>query len=906
MQELYSIWVRVTEGGVSLDREFTVRLKDVSNESLTGSSGSDRLTAGVGSDRFYGGGGTDNLSTGAGDDTLDGGAGADTMSGGTGNDLYFVDNALDVVTEASLYGGIDLVRSSASFTLGNYLDHLTLVGSANINATGNIIANVLVGNSGNNTIDGKSGDDTMIGGGGNDSYIADSSKDVVIEYAAAGTDMVTSSQSYVLGANIELLTLSGNLAIAGTGNSMANTIVGNGFANLLDGAGGNDDISGGSGKDTLIGGAGNDTLTGGADADMFMFTTLPNATTNVDTIVDFVAGTDTIRLSKAAFGKLDVGSALAASAFVTGTAATSATSRIIYDAATGDLFYDADGTGAIAKVKVAELTSKPALTAAGISVALLPPTLTLGVDSGGSSRDTITNAGTIQVSGLAGGKWEYTTDNGTTWKTGVGTSFVVSGDGVKSVIARQTDLSGRLSPTSTPLRFTLDTVDPVERVSKLELSSDTGISDTDFITRVASQSVSGELTGVLAAGSVVKVSLDNGTTWQTAAAAAGSTTFALIGVTLSGSNTIKARVEDAAGNASATMSQAYSLDTVVPTEDVVTVAFSSDSGSSLTDLITNVDTQTITGTLNAPLVAGNYVRVSLDDGVTWRTATAAVGSSTFSLGGVTLTGADIMIVRVEDVAGSFSTALNRAYILDTSSATPGKALAFDSGASSIDKITNSGVVTIAGVAEDSTWQYSTNGGTTWINGSGTSLTLNTDGLKNVIVRQIDIAGNISASSTPLTFTLDRVAATPILSLTHDTGVSSTDLVTNDGAVTVQGIELGADWQYSTDNGGTWLTGPDAGIVLTGNGAKSVIVRQFDAAGNASANSNTLSFTLDFDGVDRSSHRAGSRQRCLGHRQHHQQRHGRCLRPVGRRQLAVQHEWRYELDQRHRQQRDADG
>ncbi|WP_181376324.1 M10 family metallopeptidase, partial [Novimethylophilus kurashikiensis] len=52
---------------------------------------------------------------------LDGGLGADSMNGGLGNDVYIVDNAGDTVTEAYTYaqgGGIDLVKSSVSFTLG--------------------------------------------------------------------------------------------------------------------------------------------------------------------------------------------------------------------------------------------------------------------------------------------------------------------------------------------------------------------------------------------------------------------------------------------------------------------------------------------------------------------------------------------------------------------------------------------------------------------------------------------------------------------------------------------------------------------------------------------------------------------------------------------------------------------
>jgi Ca2+-binding RTX toxin-like protein len=212
-----------------------------------------------------------NLSGDAGNDSLNGGAGIDTLIGGAGNDTYIVDSNTDVITEEA-NAGSDTVVSIVSFSLAaiDNVENLTLIGSANIDATGNSLNNVLNGNSsnnsliggdGNDSLNGAAGIDTLIGGTGNDTYFVDTTTDVITEEANSGNDAVSSSVSFSLAAidNVENLSLTGTAEINGTGNSLNNAITGNAAANNLSGDAGNDSLNGGAGIDILIGGDGDDT-----------------------------------------------------------------------------------------------------------------------------------------------------------------------------------------------------------------------------------------------------------------------------------------------------------------------------------------------------------------------------------------------------------------------------------------------------------------------------------------------------------------------------------------------------------------------------------------------------------------------------------------------------------------------
>ncbi len=153
---------------------------------LRGRAGNDDVVGAAGDDAVYGDEGEDTLEGGTGDDFLDGGTGADTLQGGSGNDVYVVDSNGDVVQEdeataslpnddpdaglhQSIGQGIDKVIASISYTLGSFLENLTLATDAgNLTGTGNTLDNEVEGNESDNILVGGGGNDTLTGGEGID------------------------------------------------------------------------------------------------------------------------------------------------------------------------------------------------------------------------------------------------------------------------------------------------------------------------------------------------------------------------------------------------------------------------------------------------------------------------------------------------------------------------------------------------------------------------------------------------------------------------------------------------------------------------------------------------------------------------------------------------------------------
>ena len=238
-------------------------------------SGEARNGTGNNIDNVIRGNGYDNVLIGnKGDDVLNGLDGDDTLVGGLGNDIYYVDSALDVVTEARGEGE-DTVYASVNYALTNtsWVDDLVLIeGSEARGAIGNDIFNTITGNTlnnflnglgGNDTLYGRDGNDTliggtgkdqMIGGAGDDIYYVDNKDDYAVEANGEGNDIVRASVSYSLSNSqyVETLILDGRQDLNARGNNIDNVIVGNTGNNVIEGRRGGDIMTGGGGDDTFV------------------------------------------------------------------------------------------------------------------------------------------------------------------------------------------------------------------------------------------------------------------------------------------------------------------------------------------------------------------------------------------------------------------------------------------------------------------------------------------------------------------------------------------------------------------------------------------------------------------------------------------------------------------------------
>ncbi|MDP6214699.1 MAG: Ig-like domain-containing protein, partial [Acidimicrobiales bacterium] len=157
--------------------------------------------------------------------------------------------------------------------------------------------------------------------------------------------------------------------------------------------------------------------------------------------------------------------------------------------------------------------------------------------------------------------------------------------GLSAVTANVNDLAGNAA-TEADVNAWYDATAPTSTVGSVDISADTGSSDSDFITKTAAQTVSATLSAALATGETLEISINAGSSWTEDDHATADGTGVSIAVTLSGSSSIKLRIVDAAGNAGAVSTTTYVLDTTAPTSTSATIATSGSGNANDGDIVT--------------------------------------------------------------------------------------------------------------------------------------------------------------------------------------------------------------------------------------------------------------------------------------------------------------------------------
>ncbi|WP_283258448.1 hypothetical protein [Pseudomonas sp. GX19020] len=344
------------------------------NDILLGDASGNEIQGAGGNDVLYGRDGNDTLYGGDGDDTLYGGAGADWLYGGAGRDRAHYGDA-----PAGMRADLQAPGTNTGIAAGDrFFGIEDLVGSAfNDILLGDASGNEIQGAGGNDVLYGRDGNDTLYGGDGDDTLYGGAGADWL--YGGAGRDRAHYGDAPA-GVRADLQAPGTNTGIAAgdrffgiedlvgsafndmlLGDASGNEIQGAGGNDVLYGRDGNDTLYGGDGNDWLYGGDGNDWLHGGPGRDVFLFLSAPGAA-NADRIADFNPAEDMILLDDAVFTALNLG-LLGAARFTIGESATTDAHRIVYNQASGQIYYDPDGSGAAGMLIFASVTPGTLLTA---------------------------------------------------------------------------------------------------------------------------------------------------------------------------------------------------------------------------------------------------------------------------------------------------------------------------------------------------------------------------------------------------------------------------------------------------------------------------------------------------------------------------------------------------------------
>ncbi|KTQ55324.1 type 1 secretion target domain-containng protein [Enterobacter hormaechei subsp. xiangfangensis] len=477
-----------------------------------------------------------------------------------------------------------------------------------------------------------------------------------------------------------------------------------------------------------------------------------------------------------------------------------------------------------------------------------------------SGTTTAEQGQTVTVS-FNGHSYQATVAANGSWSVFVpGRDFLGLSDGDYTITATVSDKAG--NPGSATHDVTLNGDVPTIAINTFAQDDIVNAAEhgTPLTVSGTTDAPTGQTVTITLNGKTYTATVQNDGTWSYTVGSADVTALAD-----GGSYVINAQVSNAIGN-SASDNHTVTVDLTAPSMGISIDSLQNDTGLSANDFITNDSQVVVNGSLTAQLGNNEKAQISLDGGTTWIDLTVTGTTWRYTDGRTLTDGTYQYQVRVIDNAGNVGATDSQDVVIDLTKPAAATitvdSVSQDTGLSDSDFITSDNQISLKGtlgaaLGSGDHAQISLDGGATWtdVSVSGLSWTYVdgrtlADGDYNYQLRVIDDAGNISATTSQVV-TIDTVApdaskTIAIDSISDDTGLSSSDFITNDTSLTLHG-SLGAtlaDGEYaqiSIDGGVTWqnviVTGNSWYYVdgrTLGNQTYDYYVRVVDAAGNVGA------------------------------------------------------------------------
>ncbi|MCM7774635.1 Ig-like domain-containing protein [Enterobacter asburiae] len=464
---------------------------------------------------------------------------------------------------------------------------------------------------------------------------------------------------------------------------------------------------------------------------------------------------------------------------------------------------------------------------------------------------------TVTVS-FNGHSYQATVGADGSWSVFVpGRDFLGLSDGDYTITASVSDRAG--NPGSATHDVTLNGDVPTITINTFAQDDIVNAAEhgTPLVVSGTTDAPAGQTVTITLNGKTYTATVQNDGTWSYTVGSADVTALAD-----GGSYVINAQVSNTIGNSSSD-NHSVTVDLTAPSMGISIDSLQNDTGLSASDFITNDAQVVVNGSLTAQLGNNEKAQISLDGGTTWIDLTVTGTTWRYADGRTLTDGTYQYQVRVIDNAGNVGATDSQDVVIDltkpVATTITVDSITQDTGLSGSDFITSDNQISLKGtlgaaLGSGDHAQISLDGGVTWIDVSVSGLSWTyvdgrtlADGDYNYQLRVIDDAGNISATASQVV-TIDTVApdaskTIAIDSISDDTGLSSSDFITNDTSLTLHG-SLGAtlaDGEYaqiSIDGGVTWqnviVTGNSWYYVdsrTLGNQTYDYYVRVVDAAGN---------------------------------------------------------------------------